>query len=67
MTGSSNVTGNDSLDGVDPGGTRPTSAGKRGKPAPKSEQHVQSGDRNTVRDGTGTAQDDEARNPKGAT
>jgi hypothetical protein len=65
MAGSTRVTGNDPLEGVDPGGTRPTSkAGREGKPGgaePKTEQKVQSGDRNSLRDGQGAVDDDEAR------
>lgn len=45
---SSRVTGNDPVEGVDPGGTRPTRPGKMGPDGkPVLEQTVESGDRNT--------------------
>lgn len=63
MTGSTRGTGNDPLDGVDPGGTRPTSAARRGKKPVEIEEKVQSGDRNTLNDSQGTPADsDPARN-----
>jgi hypothetical protein len=61
MTGSTRGTGNDPLDGVDPGGTRPTSAARRGKQPVKTEEHVQSADRNTLNEGKGAVDDKEAR------
>lgn len=53
FTGSSTRTsGNDPIEGIDPGGTHSTKPGQRDKTAPKAsdpkvEQKVQSGDRNT--------------------
>ena len=52
MAPSPHTTGNDPLDGVDPGGTRSTKPGNPDKGAPaaqpaKVEQTVVSGDRNT--------------------
>ena len=44
---STRTTGNDPVEGVDPGGTRPTRPGHPGKDgAPATEQTVESGDRN---------------------
>ena len=49
---STRTTGNDSVEGLDPGGTRPTRPGNPDKTGPASgekptvEQHVESGDRN---------------------
>ncbi|WP_428487458.1 hypothetical protein [Rhodopila sp.] len=48
---SSKTSGNDPVEGVDPGGTRSTHPGQRDKTAPKTgdaavEQTVKSGDRN---------------------
>lgn len=57
MNGSTRGTGNDPLDGVDPGGTRPTSAARRGKKPVETEEKVQSGDRNTLNDSQGVAAD----------
>ena len=54
-TSSSRTTGNDSVEGVDPGGTHstkpgnPDKSGKSGKDA-KVEQKVESGDRNANAD-----------------
>ena len=51
---SSRTTGDEPVEGVDPGGTRPTKPGQADKHSPepkpgetKIEQHVESGDRNT--------------------
>ena len=49
---SSRTTGNDAIEGVDPGGTRSTKPGNPDKSAPspkgqKIDQTVESGDRNT--------------------
>ncbi|MBV9655477.1 MAG: hypothetical protein JOZ42_13035 [Acetobacteraceae bacterium] len=44
---STRTTGNDPVEGVDPGGTRPTKAGQPGKDGGRAtEQTVESGDRN---------------------
>jgi hypothetical protein len=50
---SSRTTGNDPIEGIDPGGTRPTrpgnpdkTTGSSEKKKPAVEQHVESGDRN---------------------
>jgi hypothetical protein len=49
---SSRTTGNDLIEGIDPGGTRPTHPGNPDKTGsasekkPTVEQHVESGDRN---------------------
>ncbi len=43
---SSRTTGNDPVEGLDPGGTRSTRPGKRDATGPKTEQRVQSGDEN---------------------
>lgn len=43
---SSRTTGNDPVEGLDPGGTRSTRPGKRNEGTPKVEQTVQSGDEN---------------------
>ncbi len=52
MTSIAHTTGNDPLDGVDPGGTRPTKPGNPDKSGPanpdnvKKDQHIVSGDQN---------------------
>ena len=61
---SSQTTGGDPIEGVDPGGTRSTRPGNPDKSGaakpqpPRTEQHVVSGDRNAGRP------DDLARDPK---
>jgi hypothetical protein len=57
MPRSTRVTGNDPLDGVDPGGTRPARPRKAGARGPAPVQTVQSGDRYTLREGSGAVDD----------
>jgi hypothetical protein len=62
---STRTTGNDPVDGIDPGGTRSTAMGRRKPDTPQTVEHaVKSGDRNVWRESRSaqpTPKDDKSR------